>query len=81
MMKKLKKKKCMRDRLHLLAAILAQWRRLVACNKALYLLYQAMRVALFWHTAGAIKMAISFGEFVDCCLFSCCPGNLWGNME
>ncbi len=31
------------DQLQLLAAILARWRRLVASNKALNLLYQAMR--------------------------------------
>jgi hypothetical protein len=29
----------------------------------------------------AIKMATFLGVFVDCCLFACCPGSLWGNME
>jgi hypothetical protein len=29
----------------------------------------------------AIKTATFLGAFVDCCLFACCPGGRWGNME
>jgi hypothetical protein len=29
----------------------------------------------------AIKTASFVGVFVDCCLFACCPGGCWGNME
>jgi hypothetical protein len=29
----------------------------------------------------AIKTASFVGVFVDCCLFACCPGSRWGNME
>ncbi len=58
----------------LLAAILARWRHLVASNKALNLLYQAMCAVLYQRTAAAIKMAISFDVFFYCCLFACCPG-------
>jgi hypothetical protein len=29
----------------------------------------------------AIKMAIFAGIFVDCCLYSCCPGGRWGDTE
>jgi hypothetical protein len=47
------------DQLHLLAAILAQWWRLVASNKALDLFYWAMWGVLHRRTAEAIKMAIS----------------------
>jgi hypothetical protein len=28
-----------------------------------------------------IKTASFVGVFVDCCLFACCPGECWGNME
>jgi hypothetical protein len=31
--------------------------------------------------AMAIKMARFAGVFVDCCLYACCPGGRWGNME
>jgi hypothetical protein len=71
----------MRDRLQLLAAILAQWRRLVASNKALNLLNQAMSVVIYRRIAMAIKTARFLGVFVDCCLFACCPGGRWGNTE
>jgi hypothetical protein len=37
----------MHDRLHLRAAILAQWQRLVASTKALDLLHRAMHAALY----------------------------------
>jgi hypothetical protein len=49
--------------LQLLAAILARWQRLVASKKALNLLYWAICVVLYWHTATAIKMASFFGTF------------------
>jgi hypothetical protein len=71
----------MRDRLQLLAAILARWRRLVASNKALNLLHWAMCAVTYRHIAMAIEMASYLGVFVDCCLFACCPGGCWGNME
>jgi hypothetical protein len=29
----------------------------------------------------AINLATFLGAFVDCCLFACCPGGRWGNME
>jgi hypothetical protein len=45
------------------------------------LLYWAMRAVLYWRTAGAINTASFLGQFVDCCLFACCPGGRWGNME
>jgi hypothetical protein len=50
--------------LQLSAAILAQWQRLVASNKALNFFYQAMRAVLYRHTATAIKMASLFGLFL-----------------
>jgi hypothetical protein len=64
-----------------LAAILYQWQGLVASNKALNYLYRAMHAVLYQCTAPAIEMAISFGVFVDCCLFACCPGGRWGDTE
>jgi hypothetical protein len=81
MMKKLVKKRHMRDRLQLLAAILAQWRHLVASNEALNLLHRAMWAVTYWRIAMAIKTASFLGVFVDCCLFACCPGGRWGNTE
>jgi hypothetical protein len=80
-MKKTQKKQGRLDQLQLLAAILARWRCLVASNKALSLLYWAMRAVLYPRTAAAIKMATFLGAFVDCCLFVCCPGRRWGNTE
>ncbi len=71
----------MRDRLQLLAAILAQWQRLVASNKAVNLLYRAMCAVMYRRIAMAIKTASFLGVFVDCCLFACCPGGRWGNTE
>jgi hypothetical protein len=80
-MKKLEKTRGRLDRLQLSAAILAQWWHLVASNKALNLLYWAMRAVFYRHTAAAIKMATFLGAFVDCCLFACCPGGCWGDTE
>jgi hypothetical protein len=40
-----------------------------------------MCVVLYRRTAAAINMATFLGVFVDCCLFACCPGSRWGNME
>jgi hypothetical protein len=71
----------MRDRLHLLAAILAQWWHPVAFTKALDLLHQAMRAVLYRRTAVAIQMASKVYVFVDWCLFACCPGGRRGNTE
>jgi hypothetical protein len=80
-MKKFKKNQGRLDQLQLLAAILSQWRRFVASNKALNLLYWAMHAVLYRHTTAAIKMATFLGAFVDCCLFACCPGGRWGDTE
>ncbi len=71
----------MRDRLQLSAAILAQWQRLVASNKALNLLHRAMCAVMYCRIAMAIKTASFLGVFVYCCLFACCPGGCWGNTE
>ncbi len=65
----------------LLDIILAWWRRPVASSKALDLLHWAMRVVLYRRTAAAINMATFLGVFVGCCLFACCSGGHWGNME
>ncbi len=53
---------------------------LVASNKALNLLYWAMRVVLYRCTATAIKMAGLLGTFC-CCFVCCCPGSCWGKTE
>jgi hypothetical protein len=81
MMKKLEKKQGRHDRLHLSAAILTRWQRLVASNKALNLLYQAMCVVLYRCTTGAIKMASKVGPFLCHCFICCCPGSHWGDTE
>ncbi len=80
-MKKLIKNRHMHDQLQLLAANLTQWRHLVASNKALNLLHWAMCTVTYQHIAIAIEMASFLGVFLDCCLFSCCPGGGWGNTE
>jgi hypothetical protein len=80
-MKKLVKNRHMRDRLQLLAAILARWQCLVASNKALNLLHWARCVVTYCRIAMAIKTASFLGVFVDCCLFACCPGGCWGDTE
>jgi hypothetical protein len=71
----------MHDQLQSLAPILARWWRLVASNKALILLHWAMCAVTYRRIAMAIKTASFLGVFVDCCLFACCPGGRWGNME
>ncbi len=71
----------MHYQLQLLTAILAQWWRLVASNKALNLLHQAMCAVTYCRITIAIKMASFLGVFVDYCLFACCPGGRWGNTE
>jgi hypothetical protein len=71
----------MHDRLHLLAAILARWRRLVASNKALNLLHQAMCAVTYRRIAMAIETSSFSGVFVDCCFFACCPGSRWSDTE
>jgi hypothetical protein len=53
----------------------------VASSEALDLLYQAMCAVLYRPTAAAIETASFLGVFVHCCLFACCPGGRWGNME
>jgi hypothetical protein len=58
------------DRLQLSATILARWQRLVASNKALNLLYWAMRAVLYRRTATAFKMASLLGTFFVVVLFA-----------
>jgi hypothetical protein len=70
MMKKLKKNQGGLDQLQLSAAILDRWRCLVASNKALNLLYWAMRVVLYHCTAMAIKMASLLVHFFVVVLFA-----------
>ncbi len=65
-MKKLVKNRHMRDRLQLSAATLAQWWHLVASNKALNLLHQAMCAVTHRRIAMAIKTASFLVVFVDC---------------
>jgi hypothetical protein len=36
---------------------------------------------MYRRIAMAIETACFLGVFVDCCLFACCPGGHWGNME
>jgi hypothetical protein len=40
-----------------------------------------MCVVTFRHIAMAINSATFLESFVDCCLFFCCPGGRWGDME
>jgi hypothetical protein len=80
-MKKHKKKRCMRDQLLLLAAILARWRHPVASSEALDLLYWAMRTVLYRCIALAIKTASKVGICFSCHFVCCCPGGRWANME
>ncbi len=65
----------------LLGIILAQWQRPVASSEALDLLHWAMRAVTYRRIAMAIEMASFAGVFVDCCLYACCPGGRWGNMD
>jgi hypothetical protein len=80
-MKKLEKNRHMRDRLHLSAAILAQWQPPVASIKALDLLHWAMRTVSYRRTAAAIKMARKVCPFFCHCFICYCPGGCWGNTE
>ncbi len=63
--------------------ILAQWQGPVASSEALDLLHWAMCAVTYRCIAMAIKTASFVGVcvFDDCCLFACCPGGRWGNME
>jgi hypothetical protein len=65
----------------LLGIILARWWRPVASSEALDRLHWAMCAVTYQHISMAIKMAVFAGVFVDCCLYACCPGGRWGNME
>jgi hypothetical protein len=65
----------------LLDIILAQWQHPVASSEALDLLHWAMHAVTYQCIAMAIKMASFLGQFVDCCLFACCPGGRWGDTE
>ncbi len=53
----------------------------MASSEALDLLHWAMRTVRYQRNARAINMASFVGIFVDYCLFGCCPGGRWGNME
>ncbi len=77
----IKKKCCSHVKFMLSDTILAQWWRPVASSEALGLLHWAMRAVAYRRIAMAIKTASFVGVFVDCCLFACCPGGCWGNME
>ena len=61
--------------------ILAQWQHPVASSEALDVLHWEMHAVMYRCIAMAIKTATFLGVFVDCCLFACCPGGRWGNME
>jgi hypothetical protein len=63
------------------ATILARWWCLVAFYKAIKLLHWAMCTVPYRRIAMAINSATFLGAFVDCCMFACCPGGRWGNME
>ena len=79
-MKKLEKTQGRLDRLQLSTAILARWQRLVASNKALNLLYWAMRTVLYRRTTMAIKMASLLGTFLVVVLFAvalAAAGAIW----
>jgi hypothetical protein len=65
----------------LLDIILARWWHPVASSEALDLLHRAMHAVTYQRIAMAIKAATFLGVFVDCCLFACCPGGRWGDME
>ena len=75
-----KTKKCIIDRLQLLATILTQLLCLVASIKALVLLYWAMCTVLYCCTAMAIEMAHKYGKFMST-FCSCNPVGRWGNTE
>ncbi len=60
---------------------LARWQHPVASSEALDLLHWAMHTVTYRHIAMAIELASFAGVFVDCCLYACCPGGRWGNME
>jgi hypothetical protein len=71
----------MLDRLHLLAVILARWRRPVASSDALDLLHRAMRAVTYWHITMAIKMATKVDVLLHRCFVCHCLGGRWGDME
>jgi hypothetical protein len=77
----IKKNRRSHVRFILLDMILTQWRRPVASSEALDLLHWGICAVTYRRIAMAIKMACFLGVFVDCCLFACCPGGRWGNME
>ncbi len=65
----------------LLEQILAQMLCPVASSEALNLLHWAMCTGRSRRIAMAFKTANKVGIFFHCCLFACCPGSSWGNME
>jgi hypothetical protein len=40
-----------------------------------------MRAVMYRRIAMAVKMASKVGGFVEYCLFACCPGGRWGDIE
>ena len=61
--------------------MLAQWGRIVAFMKAMYLLHQAMRAVLYCRIATAIEMASKRGGHVAHLCVDCVPGGRRGNTE
>ncbi len=62
-MKKLGKKHRMHDQFHILAAVLAQWRRPVASIVSLDPLSWVISLALYWRTATVSETADKYGPF------------------
>jgi hypothetical protein len=79
-MKKLKKKQGRLDRLQLSAAILAQWQRLVASNKALNLFYWACARYCTGTPLQPSKWPVFYVRFFVGILFAIAPaaaGAIW----
>ncbi len=53
----------------------------MASSEALDLLHWTKHAVTYQRIAMAIKTASFVGVFFDCCLFACCPGSRWGDME
>ncbi len=77
----IEKNRCSHVQFLLSDIILAQWQCPVASSEALDLLHWVICAVTYRRIAMAIKTACFLGVFVDCCLFACCPGGRWGNME
>ena len=80
-MKNIEQNRCWHVPFMLLERVPARWWHPVASSEALVLLHWAMRAVSYCRIAMDIKTTSFVGEFVDCCLFACCPGRRWGDME